>query len=142
MDNVTIPAMMLHAEVMEIATIRREFVEQIAPDLEELRIVLTGERLEHIRSSRGEKDLAYSRISRIPGVLTNPDKVLRNRKDPEIVNFYQWDSAIGKYLRVTLWLNVSGIEGKLNSVLGFRVAREKWVERDINDGLLIYEKGR
>lgn len=140
MDDVTIPATMLHDEVLEIATIRRELVEQIAPDLEDLRVVLTGERLEHIRSSRGEKDLAYPRILRIPDVLTNPDKVLRNRKDPEIVNFYQWDPTIGKYLRVTLWLNVSRIEGKLNSVLGFRVTREKWLERDIDSGLLIYER--
>ncbi len=135
-----IPPTMEPDEVLEIATIKREFVEKIAPELENYVVVLTGDRLRHIRASRQRDQLAFPRISKIPEVLTAPNKVCKNREDPEIANFYKWDPTIGKYLRVTLWINVSKTKGKSNSVLGFRVCDVEEVEKDIRKGLLIYKK--
>jgi hypothetical protein len=57
-----IPPIMEPDEVLEIATIKREFVEKVAPELKDYGVVLTGERLAHIKRSRANEPLALERI--------------------------------------------------------------------------------
>jgi hypothetical protein len=135
-----IPPIMEPDEVLEIATIKREFVEKIAPELEDYGVVLTGERLAHIKSSRASEPLALERIQMIPKVLANPDKVLKDQDDIRVVNFLWFDDSMKKYLRVTVWLNIDAEEGKRNSVWGFRLARQGEVKVAERAGLVIYER--
>lgn len=69
-----IPPTMEPDEVLEIATIERGLVEEVAPDLESYVVVLTGERLRHIQASRRRDRLALPRIPKIPEVLAAPSK--------------------------------------------------------------------